>query len=105
MVDYGLRDAGYNYVVLDDCWSDGRNSSGNLKANATKFPSGMAGVADQLHDMGLKFGMYSSAGTFTCARYAGSLGHEEIDAKTFASWGVDYLKYDNCRSSDEEGCL
>lgn len=67
-----------------------------MQWNSTRFPNGMAHVADQIHDHGLKFGMYSSAGTYTCARYPGSLGYEEIDAQTFASWGVDYLKYDNC---------
>ena len=93
IVSYGLRDAGYQYVILDDCWSAGRSSNGTLQANTTKFPDGMAHVADQLHGMGLKFGMYSDAGTYTCGRYAGSLGHETQDAQTFASWGVDYLKY------------
>lgn len=69
IVDYGLRDLGYRYVVLDDCWSAGRTSDGTLQANTTKFPNGMAHVADQLHGMGLLFGMYSSAGTYTCAQY------------------------------------
>lgn len=69
MVDYGLRDLGYYYVILDDCWSSGRTSNGTLQANATKFPNGMAAVADQIHSMGLGFGMYSSAGAMTCAQY------------------------------------
>jgi alpha-galactosidase len=80
IVSYGLRDAGYEYIVLDDCCSAGRNSSGYLKHNSTKFPNGMAHVADQLHKMGLKFGMYSDAGTYTCGKYAGSLGYEQNDA-------------------------
>jgi alpha-galactosidase len=96
MADYGLRDLGYNYVILDDCWSQGRNASGYLEANPKKFPNGMAHVADQIHALGMKFGMYSSAGVLTCGRYPGSLGNEQKDADVFASWGVDYLKYDNC---------
>lgn len=93
IVQYGLRDAGYEYVILDDCWqTNERNSTGHLVANSTRFPNGMRDVADQVHDLGLKFGMYSSAGEYTCARYPASLNHEMIDAETFASWGVDYLK-------------
>lgn len=103
MVDIGLRDVGYNYVILDDCWSDGRYDNGSLRPDFNKFPNGMADVADQLHSMGLKFGMYSSAGSYTCARYAGSLGHEQDDANSFASWGVDYLKYDNCYNEGQSG--
>ena len=83
-----LRDLGYRYIVLDDCWSNGRTSNGTLAANTTKFPNGMKYVGDQLHSMGLMFGMYSSAGTYTCAQYAASLGKEKIDADTFAGWGV-----------------
>ena len=70
IVDYGLRDLGYYYVVLDDCWSAGRTENGSLLANSTKFPNGMKHVGDQLHDMGLRFGMYSSAGLHTCAHYS-----------------------------------
>lgn len=69
IVDLGLRDLGYRYVVLDDCWSAGRSSNGTLQVNTTKFPNGMAHVADELHGMGLLFGMYSSAGVLTCAQY------------------------------------
>lgn len=103
MVNVGLRDAGYIYVVLDDCWSNGRYANGSLRPDFTKFPNGMAHVADRLHSMGLKFGMYSSAGTYTCGRYAGSLGYEKQDANSFASWGVDYLKYDNCYNEGQSG--
>ncbi|KAK3178491.1 hypothetical protein OEA41_000627 [Lepraria neglecta] len=103
MVDFGLRDLGYYYVILDDCWSDGRTSNGTLQANATKFPHGIPYVADQLHSIGLGFGMYSSAGKYTCAQYAASLGMEKQDAQTFADWGVDYLKYDNCYNEGQEG--
>jgi len=98
-----LRDLGYYYVILDDCWSAGRSANGTLQPNTTKFPNGMGYVADQLHGMGLGFGMYSSAGVYTCAEYAGSLGMEKQDAQTFAGWGVDYLKYDNCFNNGQEG--
>lgn len=105
MVRYSLRDLGYKYVALDDCWSAGRNSSNNnsLLADTEKFPRGMAGVADDIHRLGLKYGMYSDAGSKTCAGYAGSLGYEDLDAKTFADWGVDYLKYDNCYNEGRSG--
>lgn len=95
MVDLGFKDAGYEYIILDDCWSemDGRDAvTSRIKPNMTKFPDGMNGTAAHVHDLGLKYGMYSSAGTMTCGRYPGSLGYEMIDAKTFAEWGVDYLK-------------
>ncbi|KAL2352250.1 glycoside hydrolase superfamily [Cryomyces antarcticus] len=103
MVDYGLRDLGYNYIVLDDCWSIGRNETGYLVENPEKFPNGMKHVADTLHGMGMKFGMYSSAGVFTCGRFPGSLGYEQKDADLWASWGVDYLKYDNCYNQGQSG--
>jgi len=105
IVDYGLKDLGYHYVILDDCWSFGRNASNNnsLIADPKKFPNGMAAVADKLHALGLGFGMYSDAGKYTCGGYAGSLGYETVDANTFASWGVDYLKYDNCYNMGQAG--
>ncbi|ORY55287.1 glycoside hydrolase family 27 protein [Pseudomassariella vexata] len=105
IVDYGLKDLGYEYVVLDDCWSNGRDASANnsLIVDTEKFPRGMAAVADDIHELGLKFGMYSSAGVYTCGRFAGSLGYEEVDANSWAEWGVDYLKYDNCYNSGEAG--
>lgn len=97
MVETGLRDAGYEYLVIDDCWSlRERNEKDELVADPEKFPSGMKAVADYVHSKGLKFGMYSCDGTMTCARYPSSFDHEFIDAKTFADWGVDFLKYDNC---------
>ena len=97
MVESGLKDAGYEYVVVDDCWSlKQRDEKGNLVADPEKFPEGMKPVADYVHSKGLKFGMYSCCGTHTCAGYPGSFEHEFQDAETFASWGVDYLKYDNC---------
>ncbi len=97
MVSSGLKDAGYEYVVIDDCWSlRERDAQGNLVPDPEKFPNGMKAVADYVHSKGLKFGMYSCCGTHTCAGYPGSFEHEFQDAATFASWGVDYLKYDNC---------
>ena len=97
MVETGLRDAGYRYVLIDDCWQQReRDEKGQLVADPEKFPHGMKALSDQIHGMGLKFGMYSCCGTLTCAGYPGSFSHEREDALTFASWGVDYLKYDNC---------
>lgn len=97
IVDRGLRDAGYEYVVIDDCWSlYERDAEGRMVADPEKFPHGMKYLADYVHSKGLKFGMYSCAGTLTCAGYPGSFDREYIDAETFASWGVDYLKYDYC---------
>ena len=105
IVDYGLKDLGYHYVILDDCWSAGRDASNNnsLIADPTKFPNGMKAVGDAIHALGLGFGMYSSAGKYTCGGYAGSQGFETVDANTFASWGVDYLKYDNCYNQGQAG--
>ena len=103
-VSSGMKDVGYQYVNLDDCWMNGRDGSGKFQVNATKFPSGMAALAKYIHDKGLKMGLYSTPGTQTCAAIyggysggVGSLGHEQSDAQTYASWGVDYLKYDKCR--------
>ncbi|KAL9711461.1 hypothetical protein Ac2012v2_004532 [Leucoagaricus gongylophorus] len=97
-VSLGLKNAGYEYINIDDCWSviSGRDSSGRIVPDPTKFPNGISGVASQVHALGLKIGIYSDAGTNTCAGFPGSLGHEVTDATTFASWGIDYLKYDNC---------
>nr|ACG38718.1 alpha-galactosidase precursor [Zea mays] len=108
LVATGLAKAGYTYVNLDDCWADSertkevarvllRDLVGYMVANPKTFPSGIKALADYVHSKGLKLGIYSSAGTRTCSnRMPGSLGYEERDAKMFASWGVDYLKYDNC---------
>ncbi|KAJ6593857.1 glycoside hydrolase superfamily [Mycena capillaripes] len=97
-VSLGLKTAGYQYINVDDCWSlTARNStSKQIVPDPTKFPNGISGVATQVHALGLKFGIYSDAGTATCSGYPGSLGSESIDAATFSAWGVDYLKYDNC---------
>jgi alpha-galactosidase len=97
MVSSGMAKAGYKYVNIDDCWlSSARAADGSLVADPTKFPDGIKAVADYVHARGLKLGIYEDAGTMTCAGYPGSLGHEQQDAATFASWGVDYLKYDQC---------
>jgi alpha-galactosidase len=102
MVATGLKDAGYEYVNIDDCWAEQeRDAEGRLVPDDVKFPDGIAAVADYVHDLGLKLGIYADAGTETCAGYPGSLGHEEIDAQTFADWGVDYLKYDNCNNNSD----
>ena len=96
MVESGMRDAGYKYVVIDDCWHVGRDSLGFIIVDPDRFPSGMKALADYIHSKGLKFGIYSCAGTKTCAGRPGSRGHEYQDAYTYAQWGVDYLKYDWC---------
>ncbi|KAL6897322.1 hypothetical protein ACP4OV_007018 [Aristida adscensionis] len=100
MVDTGLAKLGYQYINIDDYWAAyDRDSQGNLVANASTFPSGIMALADYVHGKGLKLGIYGDAGTRTCGKMMpGSLGYEEQDAKTFASWGVDYLKYDNCNN-------
>ncbi len=97
MVANGMRDAGYVYIVLDDTWSTlERDAQGNLVADPKKFPSGMKALGDYLHAQGFKFGIYNCAGSKTCAGYPGGRGHEYQDALLYASWGVDYLKYDWC---------
>lgn len=96
MVTSGMRDAGYLYVVIDDCWHGPRDAQGNITADPERFPSGMRALADYVHAHGLKFGIYSDAGRTTCGGRPGSQGHEYQDARTYAAWGVDYLKYDWC---------
>lgn len=96
MVAEGYKEAGYEYVIIDDCWSLKERVDGKLVADPELFPHGMKALADYIHGKGLKFGMYSCAGTKTCAGYPGSYGHEAEDAKQFAQWDVDYLKYDFC---------
>ncbi len=97
MIENGLLDAGYNYVVIDDCWSlKERDKDGNLVPDPKKFPHGMKYLADYIHSKGMKFGMYSCAAHITCAGYPGSFEHEYQDAKFFAENGVDLLKYDFC---------
>ena len=97
MVADGMKAAGYDYVNIDDCWmAPSRDASGNLVPDPTRFPGGIAPVAAYLHSLGMKLGIYEDAGTTTCAGLPGSFGHEAQDAATFASWGVDYVKYDRC---------
>ncbi len=98
IVSSGMKDAGYQYVVIDDCWHGERDANGLIQPNAQHFPSGMKALGDYLHGKGLKFGIYSDVGAKTCGGKPGSRGHEYQDAQTYASWGVDYLKYDWCNS-------
>ena len=102
MVELGLRDCGYEYLVIDDCWSKRERDpqTGKIVPDEEKFPNGMRAVSDYVHSKGLKFGMYSCAGTRTCADYPGSFDHEYLDAETFAEYGVDFLKYDFCYKPD-----
>lgn len=100
MVESGLRDAGYVYLNLDDCWHGERDSLGFIQADPLKFPSGMKALGDYIHSKGLKFGIYSDAGRKTCGGRPGSFGHEYQDALQYAKWGVDYLKYDWCETED-----
>ncbi len=103
MVANGMRDAGYRYIVIDDCWSQKeRDANGDLVADPAKFPSGMKALGDFLHARGFKFGMYGCAGSKTCGGYPGSMGHEYQDARRFASWGVDFLKYDWCNTGTRD---
>ena len=96
----GMQAAGYSYVNIVDCWmTHNRDGSGHLVPDPAKFPDGIKGTADYVHSLGLKLGIYEDAGTATCAGYPGSLGHETTDAQSFATWGVDYLKYDNCNNT------
>jgi alpha-galactosidase len=96
LVNTGLKDLGYNYMNLDDCWQIKRDENKTIVPDADKFPNGIKPLADYAHSKGLKFGLYSDGGNLTCQMRPGGYGYEEIDAKTYAEWGVDYLKYDNC---------
>ena len=96
MVNSGMKDAGYKYIVIDDCWQVGRDENGNIIPDPERFPSGMKALADYVHSKGLKFGLYSDAGRKTCQGRPGSRGYEFQDACQYAKWGVDYLKYDWC---------
>jgi alpha-galactosidase len=103
MVKSGMKDAGYQYVIIDDCWQIGRDKDGNILADPQRFPSGIKALADYVHSAGLKFGIYSDVGTKTCAGRPGSLGHEYQDARQYAAWTVDYLKYDWCNTITQDG--
>jgi len=95
----GMKDAGYQYVVVDDCWQVSRDENGTIVADPKLFPSGIKALADYVHSKGLKFGIYSDAGSKTCDGRPASQGYEFQDARTYASWGVDYLKYDWCNTA------
>jgi len=101
MVANGMRDAGYQYIVIDDCWQIDRDSKGNIIVDGKAFPSGIKALVDYVHGKGLKFGIYSDAGTKTCAGRPGSWGYEFQDARQYAEWGVDYLKYDWCNNGGQ----
>jgi alpha-galactosidase len=96
MVRTGMQGAGYQYIVIDDCWQVDRDSAGTIVADPVKFPSGIKALANYIHSKGLKFGIYSCAGRLTCGKRPGSRGYEFADARQYALWGVDYLKYDWC---------
>jgi alpha-galactosidase len=98
MVSSGMRDAGYQFVNIDDCWQVSRDANGNIVADPTRFPAGIKALADYVHSKGLKVGIYTDAGTNTCEGRPGSLNHEAQDAKTYADWGVDYVKVDWCHA-------
>jgi alpha-galactosidase len=102
MVKSGMKDAGYQYVVIDDCWQVSRDAEGNIVADPQRFPAGIKALADYVHSLGLKFGIYSDAGSKTCAGRPGGLGHEYQDALKYAAWGVDYLKYDWCNTTTQD---
>ena len=96
VVSLGLRDLGYVYINIDDCWQSPQRVDGRVVPDATRFPTGLKDLANYIHKNGLKFGLYSSAGFKTCQAYPASLGMEAIDVSSYDEWGVDYLKYDNC---------
>lgn len=106
LVRNGYKDAGYEYLIIDDCWAlKERDEKGNLVPDPQKFPHGMKAVADYVHKKGLKFGMYSCSGILTCAGYPSSYDHEFQDARQFADWDVDYLKYDFCNFPQNADCM
>jgi alpha-galactosidase len=102
MAGSGMKDAGYEFIVIDDCWQVSRDENGEIVADPERFPHGMKYVADYIHSKGLKFGIYSCAGKLTCQRRPGGLGHEYQDARTYAGYGVDYLKYDWCNTTTQD---
>jgi alpha-galactosidase len=102
MVNSGMKDAGYQYIVIDDCWQVSRSADGRIVADPDRFPSGMKVLADYIHARGLKLGLYSDAGTSTCQGRPGSRGYELQDARQYAEWGVDYLKYDWCNAAGQD---
>jgi len=101
MVSSGMKKAGYEYIVIDDCWQVDRDENGEIVIDKTNFSHGIKYLADYIHSKGLKFGIYSDAGTKTCQNRPGGRGHEYQDARTYARWGVDYLKYDWCNTNTQ----
>jgi alpha-galactosidase len=102
MVSSGMKDAGYEYIVIDDCWQVSRDENGQIIPDKDRFPHGIKYLADYVHSKGLKFGIYSCAGTLTCAGRPAGCGHEYQDALSYARWGVDYLKYDWCNTGTQD---
>ena len=100
-VEKGFKDAGYEYVIMDDGWQISRDGDGNIVPDHDKFPSGIKALADYVHGKGLKFGLYSDAGTKTCGGFPGSRGYEFQDARQYSKWGIDYLKYDWCHTGNQ----
>ena len=104
LISSGLKDYGFNYIVIDDCWSikDKRDGNGDLIADPEKFPNGIKALADYVHEKGFKLGIYSDAAEKTCSGYPGSYGFEDQDAQLWARWGIDFLKYDYCNAPQEQ---
>ena len=102
MVKTGMKDAGYEFIVIDDCWQISRDAQGNIVPDAKHFPAGIKALADYVHSLGLKFGIYSDAGTQTCQHRPGTRGYEYQDARQYAAWGVDYLKFDWCSHTTQD---
>ena len=102
MVRTGMKDAGYEFIVIDDCWQVSRDAAGNIIPDAKRFPNGIKALADYVHSPGLKFGIYSDAGTATCQGRPGTRGYEFQDARQYAAWGVDYLKFDWCSTTSQD---
>jgi alpha-galactosidase len=103
MVSSGMKNVGYQYIIIDDCWQVSRDKDGNIQADKSRFPHGIKYVADYIHSKGLKFGIYSCAGEFTCGGRPGSRGYQYQDARQYAAWGVDYLKEDWCYNRGQNG--
>jgi alpha-galactosidase len=101
LIKLGLDKLGYEYINLDDCWQMKRNATGYIVEDFKKFPAGIDSLAKKIHSKGLKFGLYSDAGTHTCQGRPGSLNYEFKDAAVYKEWNIDYLKYDNCWSTTE----
>ena len=101
IIELGLAKVGYAYVNVDDCWMAAERVEGHMVSDPINFPKGMKYLGDYIHAKGLKYGLYSSAGIMTCQKRVGSLGYETVDASYWASFGIDYIKYDNCFNENE----